>query len=219
MTTIIKATNIYNKSKEELFSEADVVSRNDLSNMEDEPSLNEGNDIEQEFLLNMSKQRKSSSDQPISVNSSDNDDNDVLLNSGTDIMSQSSQRMLPQPPSTGKLKHRKIFRTYSDPILSTMHNSKDRIRKLVRKGSNFRSFRRSNTRQDSRQQTSTSDDSLFADSNEVKKYESAKSRGRRGAVVCLEINQSVSMVNYNLQGDRYCQFNFIPAFKGPIVEK
>lgn len=58
---------------------------------------------------------------------------------------------------------------------------------------------------------------LFPTEKDARQHLLAKERGRRGAVISLEINQTVSYVKTNNQDDTYCQFNFLPT-KSVAVE-
>lgn len=53
-------------------------------------------------------------------------------------------------------------------------------------------------------------DNLFRNNKERECYEYAKKRGRRGAVISLEVSQSVSFVKSSTGKDRYLEFSFVP---------
>jgi len=54
----------------------------------------------------------------------------------------------------------------------------------------------------------------FPDERENRMYRSAKKRGRRGAVVSLEVNQTVSLVKSVSGEDKFLEFSFVPSRDG-----
>lgn len=126
------------------------------------------------------------------------------------LPSSPGNRLLPKLPLTGNKKS--LFRTKSEPIPAT--EGKLSNYKFSRKTFHFDIKRlHSKKKKSGSEEERIIDEDLFFEPIEQKNYEVAKARGRRGAVVSLEINQTVSFVKYPGKTDRYCQFNFVPPSK------
>ena len=58
---------------------------------------------------------------------------------------------------------------------------------------------------------------LFPEDREFRYYQGAKRRGRRGAVISLEVNQTVSLVRPQASNDHFLEFSFVPSNKTEIT--
>uniref|UniRef100_A0A7M6DIX3 Uncharacterized protein n=1 Tax=Clytia hemisphaerica TaxID=252671 RepID=A0A7M6DIX3_9CNID len=58
---------------------------------------------------------------------------------------------------------------------------------------------------------------LFPEDREYRYYQGAKRRGRRGAVISLEVNQTVSLVRPQASNDHFLEFSFVPPNKSEVT--
>ena len=154
----------------------------------------------------------SCSSQSIKSNEKDNDpDKDISSSSEKTRSYTGPGRLLPETPTRQvstdlMIRKNKLFRTNSEPIPSTKPKTRKKspllkidLQKLSKRYIHDKNSKGADIREEP----------IFPNENELKKYESAVQRGRRGAVISLDIDQSVSYVKLFPGKDTFAQFKFL----------
>lgn len=154
----------------------------------------------------------SCSSQSIKSNEKDNDpDKDISSSCQKRRSYTGPGRLLPETPTRQvstdlMIRKNKLFRTNSEPIPSTKPKTRKRspFSKIdLQKLSKRYIYKKNSKGEDIKEEP------IFPNDNELKKYESAVQRGRRGAVISLDIDQSVSYVKLFPGKDTFAQFKFL----------
>ena len=154
----------------------------------------------------------SCSSQSIKSNEKDNDpDKDISSSSEKTRSYTGPGRLLPETPTRQvstdlMIRKNKLFRTNSEPIPSTKPKTRKKspLLKIDLQKLSKRYIHDKNSKGDG-----IREEPIFPNENELKKYESAVQRGRRGAVISLDIDQSVSYVKLFPGKDTFAQFKFL----------